>query len=169
MNKRIKKIAFLGILTSFAMILSYLELLLPPISTAFPGIKMGLPNIIIIFTMYRFGIKEAITVSFLRVVCVTFLFGSVMTFAYSALGALLSICVMFLLKKLDLFSSVGVSVVGGISHNAGQILVAVLIFKAPQIAYYMIPLTISGTVAGLLVGLVASYSLKLTQKYKFSE
>ena len=166
MNNKTKKIAFLGMLASLAMVLSYIELLIPPIYAGIPGIKMGLPNIVIIFTLYRFGIKEAITVSFVRLCCVSLLFGTVMTFWYSLAGAALSLAVMALLKQIDLFSAVGVSIAGGISHNIGQILVAILLLGRVEIGYYLAVLAITGTIAGTLVGLAAVYLIKLLKRVK---
>lgn len=160
MKSRTKKIAILGILASFAMILSYLESLLPPITAAFPGIKMGLPNIVIVFTLYRLGPREAISVSLVRILCVALLFGNTMTLLYSLAGAALSLTLMILLKHFDFISPIGVSVVGGIMHNVGQILVAILVLRTPQIGYYLIVLTVTGTVAGLLVGLAGYYLVK---------
>lgn len=166
MNNKIKKIAFVGLMASLAMILSYIELLIPPIFTSLPGIKMGLPNIVIIFTLYKFGIKEAAAVSFVRLVCVSLLFGNAMIFAYSLAGAFLSLTLMAILKRFDLFSPLGVSVAGGISHNAGQTVVAILLLERVEIGYYMLALTVSGTVAGILVGLAAVYLLKILAKLK---
>ncbi len=160
MRKKTRKIALLGVLTSVALVLSYLEAMLPPISTAVPGIKMGLPNIIIIFVLYKFGIKEAISVSLIRVFIVALLFGNVMTLAYSVAGAFLSLALMAILVKADLFSAVGVSIVGGISHNLGQILVAIFLFDTIQIGYYMIVLAVTGTIAGVLIGIIASILIK---------
>ena len=166
MNKQTKKIAFVGLLASLAMVLSYFEFLLPPIYAGLPGIKMGLPNIVIIFTLYKFGIKEAASVSFIRLVCTSLLFGTVMTFWYSLAGAVLSLLLMWLLKLTNLFSKIGVSVVGGISHNIGQILVAILLLGRAEIGYYLIVLTVPGTIAGALIGITASYLLKLLAKVK---
>lgn len=167
MNTKTKKIAFVGIMASLAMILSYVELLIPPIFTSLPGIKMGLPNIVIIFTLYKFGVKEAAAVSAIRLLCVSLLFGNAMIFAYSLAGAFLSLTLMSILKCLDVFSAVGVSIVGGISHNAGQIIVAILMLQRIEIGYYMMALSISGTIAGILVGLAGSYLLKLLKKITF--
>ncbi|MCF0135513.1 MAG: Gx transporter family protein [Lachnospiraceae bacterium] len=143
-----------------ALIFSYLEALLPPLVAGLPGIKMGLPNIVIIVTLYMFGVKEAAAVSLVRLLLSSFMFGNLVTLTYSLAGAVLSLTVMAFLKKLDAFSQVGVSVAGGVTHNIGQILVAVLILQTPQIAYYLLVLTVSGTVAGLLIGLAGSYVLK---------
>lgn len=156
MRTKTRKIALLGVLTSVALVLSYLEAMLPPISTVVPGIKMGLPNIIIIFVLYKFGIKEATTVSLIRVFIVSLLFGNVMTLAYSVAGAVLSILLMTIMIKSDLFSTIGVSIVGGISHNLGQILVAIFLFDTIQIGYYMIVLAVTGTIAGVVIGIIAS-------------
>ena len=164
---RAKKIAFLGVMSSFALALSYLELLIPPITAAFPGIKMGLANIVVVFVLYKFGEKEAVAVSLLRIVLSALLFGSFMSFLYSLSGAILSFIVMILLRRSGLFSEVGVSVAGGISHNAAQILVAALVFDTPQIWYYMPILAISGTVSGLLVGVAGALSLRKLEKIKF--
>ena len=165
MRNSTKKIALLGVLTSVALVLSYLEALLPPISTAAPGIKMGLPNIIIVFLLYKFGLKEALTVSAIRVFVVALLFGNVMTLAYSVAGAVLSLALMTLFKKLNLFSIIGVSIIGGISHNLGQILVAIFLFDTIQIGYYMIILAITGTIAGVVIGIIGSILVKKLEKF----
>ncbi len=167
MRSKTKKIALLGVLTSVALVLSYLEALLPPVSSAVPGIKMGLPNIIIILILYRFSAKEAIVVSLLRVFIVALLFGNVMTLSYSLVGAFLSLILMWVFKKSDLFSVVGVSIIGGITHNLGQITVAIFLFKTIQIGYYMVVLAITGTIAGVLIGIAGSVLIKRLQKIKF--
>lgn len=164
MRNKTRRIALLGVLTSVALVLSYLEVMLPPISTAVPGIKMGLPNIIIIFVLYKFGLKEAVTVSIIRVFIVALLFGNVMTLAYSVAGAVLSLALMTLFKKINLFSIVGVSIIGGITHNLGQILVAIFLFDTIQIGYYMIVLSITGTIAGVLIGIISSILVKKLEK-----
>lgn len=167
MHDKAKRTALLGMITSVALVLAYLEAILPPISTAIPGIKMGLPNLAIIFTLYRFGFKQAFTVSALRLFIVALLFGNAMTFAYSAAGAVLSLMLMGILKKTDKFSSVGISVIGAVSHNLGQILVAIFLFETVQLGYYMIVLSITGSIAGILIGIGANILLKRTEKLKF--
>ena len=160
MSDKSKKIAVLGVLTGVALVLSYLEAILPPIYAAVPGIKVGLPNIVIILILYKFGAREAAVISFLRVVLVALLFGNAMTLAYSLVGAVLSLLVMALMKKADFFSPVGVSILGGVFHNIGQILVAIVLLNSTLIGYYMIILTITGTLAGVFVGLTGSILLK---------
>lgn len=165
-NNKTKRLAFLGLCTAVTLILSYVEALLPPLWSAVPGIKMGLPNIMIIFLLYRFSLKEAAAVSVVRLLAVALLFGNVMTLAYSAAGAALSLGVMTLLKKLDRFSMVGVSIAGGVFHNLGQVLVAMLVLETAEIGYYMIILTLTGTIAGVLVGIAGALVLKYLKKLK---
>ena len=152
--------ALLGVLTSLALILSYVEAVLPPILTIAPGIKLGFPNILIIFILYRMGTLRAAAVSFVRIILVSWLFGSFLAFVYSVAGAVLSLAVMAVMKKTNLFSTVAVSVAGGIMHNLGQILVAMVLMKTPQIAYYMIVLSATGIVAGLFIGLCGALLIK---------
>lgn len=160
MSKKTKKIALLGILTGVALILSYVEAILPPLYPAIPGIKVGLPNIVIILALYKYGFKEATVISLIRVFIVALLFGNVMTLAYSVAGAVLSILLMGLFKKLDFFSEVGVSIIGGVFHNIGQILVAIVLLNSTLIGYYMIILAITGTVAGAFIGIAGSVLVK---------
>lgn len=154
-----KSIALLGICAALAMVLSYVESFIP-VSFAVPGIKLGLANIAVIFALYKLGAKEAVLVSLVRIVWIAILFGNVLTLAYSVAGAALSLTVMILLKRIDRFSVVGVSVVGGIMHNTGQILVAMLIMETAQIVYYLPVLCISGIAAGVAVGAVSALLIK---------
>lgn len=165
MRSKTKKVALLGVLTSVALVLSYIEAILPPIWSAVPGIKMGFPNIVIIFILYRFGVKEAAVVSFIRIFIVALLFGNVMTLAYSCAGAFLSIVLMTSFKKVNIFSVVGTSIVGGVAHNLGQILVAIFLFDTVQIGYYMAVLAVTGTIAGVFIGLAGALLLKRLEKY----
>ena len=157
---KIKKITFLGLSAALALLLSYVEFLLPPLFAVVPGIKLGLPNIVIIFVLYQYGLGSAAAVSFVRLVISSMLFGNAMTFAYSLAGAVLSLLAMALLKKIDLFSTVGVSIVGGILHNLGQILVALILLDTPQIVYYMIVLTVTGTISGAFIGICGAFMIK---------
>ena len=163
MNKS-KAIAFTGICTALALILAYIEILIPPIFPAVPGIKMGLPNIIIVFLLYRRGPVSAIVVSLLRTVLVTILFGNGMAFMYSLAGSVLSLIIMILLQKLNFLSTVGVSVAGAIAHNLGQTLMAMVLLDTSEIAYYMVVLTVAGTIAGVFIGICGSLLIKRVPK-----
>ena len=154
-----KKLALLGLCTAIAMVLAWVEIQLPPLTTAVPGIKLGLPNIAIIFILYRFGWKEAAAVSFVRILAVSFIFNPA-TLPYSLAGGLLSLLGMALLKKTDLLSATGVSVAGGLLHNVGQILMAMLILSTAGLGYYLIILAVTGVVSGIFVGLCGSFAVK---------
>jgi heptaprenyl diphosphate synthase len=155
-----RQVAFLGLCSSVALVLAYVEILLPPLFVAVPGIKLGLPNIVIIFILYHLGIRRAAAVSFVRIAVVALLFGNPMTLAHSIAGALLSLGVMFLLKKLNFLSIIGVSVAGGVFHNVGQILMAMLLLGTAELGYYLIVLAVTGTISGILIGLCGGILVK---------
>lgn len=159
-----KKVAFLGISVALAMTLSFFESLIPPF-VAIPGIKIGLANLVIIFVLYKLGFWAAISVSAVRVVLSSLLFGNLQIFVFSMVGALLSLVGMVLLKKTNLFSHITVSVVGGVLHNIGQIAVAVLWTRTPQIALYLPILLITGTFAGVIIGVVAGLISKRLERF----
>ncbi len=156
--KKTKRLVLLSMLTAVAMILSYVESLLP--SVGIPGVKMGLANIAVIFALFRFGWKEAAALSLVRVVLVSLLFGSVGAMLYSLAGAVLSLAVMALLRRIDRFSTVGISVAGGVAHNAGQILMAMLILQTKQLLGYLPVLAVSGIAGGVLTGLAAALLIR---------
>ena len=153
-----KKLTLLALLTAVALILSYVESFIP--SLGVPGVKIGLANIAVIFALYRLGWKEAMGVSLVRVGLVSLLFGSVGALLYSLAGAILSLAVMAVLRKLDIFSAVGVSVAGGVAHNAGQILMAMWVLETDTLLYYLPVLAIAGTAGGILVGLCGALLVK---------
>ena len=155
-----KTVAFLGMCTAIAMVFAWVESQLPPLVAAVPGVKMGLPNIAIIFILYRFGWKEAAAVSFVRIIAVSLLFGNPIMIAYSLAGGFLSLFGMTMLKKLDFLSPTGVSVAGGVLHNVGQVLMAMLIMSTAGLGYYLIILTVTGIVSGVFVGLCGSFAVK---------
>ena len=160
MSKKTKQIAMLGLCTALAMVLAYAEILIQPLFPTIPGIKMGLPNVIIVFLLYRMGAGYAAGVSLLRIFLVSVLFGNSMAFMYSIAGGILSLLVMILLKRLNFMSAVGVSVAGGVTHNAGQILMAMLLLETAELGYYLVVLAVTGTIAGILVGLCGSILIK---------
>jgi len=160
-----KKVAFLSMCIALSMILSYFESLIPPL-VAVPGVKVGLPNIVMVFMLYKIGAKETAIVSIIRVILVGLLFGSPLSMIYSLAGAALSLIGMIILKKTNLFAPVTVSVVGGILHNIGQIATACFVMETAEIAYYLPVLFISGTIAGIIIGYVAALILKRLDKMK---
>lgn len=160
-----RKVAFLGLSITLAMVLSFVESQIP-VFTTIPGMKMGLPNLVIVFLLYRVGWKEAVLVSIIRVALVALLFGNLQSLIFSIAGAALSLTGMILLKKTKLFSPIAVSVVGGVLHNVGQVVAACLWTQTAQVAYYLPMLLISGICAGILIGLVAGLLLKRLKNVK---
>lgn len=159
MRNNTKKLTSLALTVSFALILSFIESRIPTF-TAIPGIKVGLANIAVIFTLYKFGIEEAVAVSAVRVILVSMLFGSPVSLIYSLTGAVLSLSVMFLLKSLTPLSEVGVSVAGGVTHNIGQIGAASIMLGTNVVVYYLPFLLLSGTIAGVVVGIASALLIK---------
>ena len=153
--KGTKKLATLAISVSLALILSFVESQIPAF-VAIPGIKVGLANIAVVFSLYKMGEKEAALVSLLRVILLALLFGTFTSFLFSLSGAALSFCAMALLKNFTPLGKTGVSVVGGVSHNIAQIGVACLLLETNIIIYYLPFLLISGTVAGVVIGIVSA-------------
>ena len=159
-----KTVALTGLLIALALILSYLESLVP-LSFAIPGIKLGLPNLVIVFALYRLKPPVAAAISLLRVALVALLFGSALSLAYSAAGAVRSLAVMLLLRRTGRFGCAGVSVTGAVAHNLGQILTAALLLETPSLAWYFPALCLSGTVAGVVIGLLAALLVKRIPEY----
>ena len=159
-----KKLTTLSILVSLAMILSYIESLIPPL-VAVPGVKLGLSNIATVFALYTLGAPSAVAVSLVRVALSALLFGNFVSLLYSVSGAALALAFMVLLHRIKSFSSVGVSVAGGVAHNAGQIIAACLVMENAAISLYFPPLIISGTIAGVAIGAAAGILVKKTEKF----
>ena len=158
---RTKKLTTLGLSVALALILSYVESLLPPL-VAVPGVKAGLPNVVILFLLWRYGWKEAGAVSLIRLLLSAALFTGFAAFFYGLAGAALSLAGSALLKRTGRFSPLGVSAAGGVLHNLGQIALAALILDSGYIFAYLPVLLLSGTAAGALVGLLAGILIRRT-------
>ena len=148
-----KDIARYGLMLTLALVLSWVETLIP-FAFPLPGMKIGLANIVIVTMLYAAGPKRAALISFLRLLLVMITFGNASAFLYSLAGAALSFAVMCLLKKTDRFGVTGVSIAGALAHNVGQILVAALVLETVTIGYYLPWLMISSAVSGLLIGIL---------------
>ena len=159
-----KQMVTLSALVAVAMILSYVESMIPAF-VAVPGVKMGLSNIATVFALYSLGWPYAICVSVVRVLLSSLLFGNFVSLIYSLSGAFLALGLMILLKKLDKFSIVGVSVAGGVGHNIGQTIAACIVMENAAISLYIIPLLVSGTISGVLIGLVAGNLVERIKKH----
>lgn len=158
-----KKAAYMGMMVALAFVFSYLESLVP-INFGIPGIKLGLANLVAIVALYTMGIKEACTLSLIRIILTGFTFGNPASMLYSLAGGILSLLVMILAQKIKIFSVTGVSVLGGVFHNTGQILVAALVVENERLFYYLPMLMISGTIAGTLIGILAAILIKRLER-----
>lgn len=159
MRNDTRRLTALSLAVSFALILSFIESKIPAF-VAIPGVKVGLANIAVIFALYKFGIKEAIAVSAVRVILVSTLFGTPVSFIYSITGAVLSLLTMSLLKKLTPLHEITVSVAGGVMHNIGQICAASIILGTNVVLYYLPFLLLSGVIAGIAVGVASGLIIK---------
>ena len=140
---------------ALAFIFSYVETLIPFEMIGIPGIKLGLANLVVVVALYTMRTRDAFVISIVRILLVGFTFGNPYSAIYGLAGGLLSFTVMAVLKKLDLFGAFGVSMVGGICHNAGQLIVAMLVVENVNLMYYMPVLGISGAITGAVIGIVA--------------
>lgn len=150
-----KKTAELGFFLALALIMSYVESLIP-FSFGIPGIKPGLPNLVVVLLLYQSGAKDALLVNFLRITLAGFLFGSLYSILYALTGAAFSFCAMLAGKRIGCFSVVGVSVLGGVFHNIGQIIIAMLVVETYYVGYYMPFLIAAGTVTGAVLGIAVA-------------
>ena len=157
--RRNKKIALRGCLMALALVLSYLESLVP-VFWAFPGIRLGIANIVTIYVLYTMGAADACFVTIGRLILSMLLFGNVTSFIYSLTGAALSMCAMLLARKLPHFSSMGVSILGGVFHNLGQVIVAAFLLASGNILFILSVLLPVGAVAGAVIGFLGGILIK---------
>lgn len=150
-----RKTAYLGLFAAVAIIFGYVESMLP-VFVSVPGVKLGIANLVTMLMIYLYSWREAAAISVVRIFVIGFMFGNLFSIAYSLAGACISLIVMLLLKRAGGFSLVGVSIAGGVAHNVGQILVAIGIVENFSLMYYLPVLLVSGTITGLLVGVLAN-------------
>lgn len=153
-----KRVAYCAMLTALAMIFGYVEALIP-FGFGIPGVKLGIANIVIVLALYMLPAYQVFLIQLARIVLVSFMFGNMSMMIYSLAGGMLSLLVMTLLKKIKGFSITGVSIAGGVSHNIGQLAVAVLAVQNVKIAFYFPVLMAAGLLTGCMVGMLA-YKIK---------
>ena len=163
-KKNAEKIAIVGIFSAFTAILSYIEVIIS-FGMFIPGVKLGLANIAIVVVLYIYGYKYALLVNIVRIIVVGLLFTNVFSIAFSMAGALISFIVMAFLKKIDIFSPIGVSVAGGVSHNIGQLFIACFIISSYSVVNYIPILMIAGIICGFVIGLTSMGVIKYTKKF----
>lgn len=154
-NKTAEQTARFGMFVALAMIMSYIETLIP-FSFGVPGIKLGLANLVTMVCLFTEGILPAAAVSLTRIVLVGLTFGNLSSMLYSLAGGILSLVCMIAAKKSGLFGRTGVSIIGGVMHNAGQLAVAAAVVENANVFWYLPVLMASGIVTGALIGLLAA-------------
>lgn len=164
MQTRSKTVAMYGMFLAVALVVSYLESLLP-LFVAVPGVKLGIANAVIMLVLYQMGAKQAFVLSVARVVLAALLFSGLFTMLYSLAGAVCSLTGMILLKRSKAFSPVGVSVAGGVLHNIGQIVVAMLVMEQAALISYFPVLLVSGVVSGVVIGVIAGHLNQRLSRY----
>ncbi len=154
-----RKMTLIGMMIAVAFVLSYVESLLP-VFTGVPGVKLGLSNIVVVFCIYLLSPGETLGIAIVRILLCGLTFGNLSTMLYSLAGGMMSLLVMFLLKKSKLFSVYGVSIAGGVFHNVGQILAAAVVLRTGLLLYYLPVLLLSGCVAGACIGFLSGVLVK---------
>ena len=159
-----RKVALFGVLIALAFVFSYVEALFP-FTFLVPGMKIGLANLVVVITLYMMGAGAAFCVSAVRIVLVGFTFGNLSTMMYSMAGGLLSFAVMALCRRLNLFRTEGVSMIGGVFHNIGQLMVAAAVVENTALFYYVPVLLVFGLMTGGGIGLLAVQLMKRIRAY----
>lgn len=149
-----RQAAYCAMLTALAMIFGYVEALIP-FGFGIPGVKLGLANIVIVLALYILPACQVFAIQLMRIVLVSFLFGNLSMMLYSLAGGMLSLVVMLLLNRRDVFSITGVSIAGGVSHNIGQLIVAALVVQTLKIMFYFPIMIMAGLITGCLIGVLA--------------
>ncbi len=159
-----REITTIGVLTSISVVISIIEGYFTFIGNIVPGLKLGLANIVVLFALYKYNFKTAISISLVRVFIVSLIrTGFGLNFFFSLVGAIFSIIVMALVKKTKL-SIVGVSVVGSIFHSIGQVLVGIMMLDNYNVIYYLPYLLLFSVPTGIFIGIIAMRLLKYTEK-----
>ena len=154
-----KRIAYFGMFAALAIIFGYIEAIFP-FHIGIQGVKLGIANLVIVIVLYKMGNRAAYAVSLVRIIVSGFLFSNAFSILYSIAGSILSLIVMIILKKKGWFSVCGVSVAGGVMHNMGQLLMAMIVTQTTSIIYYIPVLSVAGMIAGLVIGIVSGAMLK---------
>jgi len=160
------RVAYFGVFTALALIFSYVETLIP-FNFGIPGVKLGLANLIIVIALYKMKLSEVYLLSIVRVLLNGFIFGNYFSIIYSLAGGILSLTIMALLRKQKGFSILGISMAGGVMHNVGQLLIAMVVVETFSVAYYVPVLLVSGLLTGLIIGVVSGEMLKRLVNMQF--
>lgn len=160
MTHKLRKMIYISLLISMSLVLHLFENMIPvPFIT--PGAKLGLANIITVITLYTLGSKEAFLVLVLRILLSVMFGGSISRLIYSLSGGILSYLFMVFIKSIgkDKISIVGVSCVGAVFHNIGQLIAAALIVNTMGVMLYLPIMSIAGIGTGIFVGITGNFAV----------
>lgn len=162
-----KRVARLGIFVALAMVFSYIEVIIP-FSFGIPGVKLGIANIVVVTGLYFLKPQDVFLISLVRICLMGMLFGNGASLLYSLAGGILSFLAMLACKRFRLFTIIGISVVGGVTHNLGQLLAAAAVLQNRKIFYYFPILLAAGVVTGAMIGFLAKRIVRAmkAQEYK---
>ena len=162
-NNHTKRIATAALLATLALIFSYVEAMIP-FFVSMPGVKLGVANLVILVALYKLDLKYAFAINLVRILVSGLLFSGVFGMIYSLAGGMLSLLVMWVLKKTNLFSIVGVSMAGGVAHNIGQLLIASVLVSDIRMFIYMPVLMFSGLASGIIIGILCHFIIQKSPK-----
>ncbi len=164
----VQKLTLISLFSAAAIVFGYIEFMIP-FDFGIPGIKLGLANLITVLLLYTFDTRMALSVSLIRIFITALLFGSLYSLAYSLVGGILSFTIMSLTKKVKDFSAVGVSIAGGILHNIGQLIVAIITFGVAEIGFYLPILLAAGAITGTIIGICSLPIINKIKKIRASQ
>lgn len=147
--------ALYGMMIALAFVLSFIETLIP-ISLGIPGVKLGLANLVTLAGLFTVGISGTVVISLVRIILAGLTFGNMFSMLYSLGGWALSMLLMVIARKKNWFGISGISILGGVGHNIGQICVAALVVQQAGVFFYLPFLLLAGTGAGLVIGILGS-------------
>ncbi|MEG1164875.1 MAG: Gx transporter family protein [Oscillospiraceae bacterium] len=170
MSMTTKRLTRLALLTAVALVLGYVESFIP-IAPGIPGVKLGLSNTVLLYALYLMDTKSAVFLMFLKVVLSGLLYAGFSAMLFSLGGGIFSIIMMLIVRALwrEKISIIGVSVVGAVFHNVGQLAVAAFMVNTISLLTYLPVLLISAVVTGILTGLIAKYVIKALDTLGISE
>ncbi len=154
MSNSIQRLTMNGMFTAFAIIVSYIEVLIP-FNIGIPGVKLGLANFVIVICLYNLSLRETFVIDILRILIINMMFGNIFSFAFSIAGGMFSLTVMILFKKIKDINIVTVSVAGGVSHNIAQIIIAMFLVDNYSVMYYAPVLIVAGIITGMAIGTIS--------------
>lgn len=158
-----KKIAYLGLLIALAFVFSYVEFLIP-VNLGVPGAKLGLANLVIVVALYTLSERDTFLLSMIRIVLVGITFAGMASTLYSFAGGIVSYVVMVIARRTKFLSITGVSVLGAVFHNVGQIIMAIWVVKTASLIYYLPVLLVVGSLSGIAIGVLGARVTSRIQK-----